>query len=146
MGTLVLPPSGAVYVDANTVIYAVEKVAPFAALLNPLWAAANAGQLSLVTSELTWLETLVKPLRDHNTVLERLFRAFLTSREVMLLPVTLALWEEAAKIRSFGLKTPDALHAATCLYAGCKMFLTNDLQFQRVPDLPVVVLQTVLSS
>ncbi len=28
MGSLILPPSGSVYVDANSVIYAVEKIEP----------------------------------------------------------------------------------------------------------------------
>lgn len=37
MGQLILPGSGTVYVDTSPVIYAVEKVAPYAALLNPLW-------------------------------------------------------------------------------------------------------------
>ncbi len=39
MGPLNLPASGAVYVDANCVIYSVEKIAPYADLLAPLRAA-----------------------------------------------------------------------------------------------------------
>ena len=66
MGTLNLPASGSVYVDANVVIYAVEKIDPFATLLQPLWLAAQAGEFSIVTSELTWLETLTKPMRVNN--------------------------------------------------------------------------------
>lgn len=146
MGTLNLPASGSVYVDTNTVIYAVEKIEPYASLLQPLWATANAGQLSIATSELTWLEALAKPLRDGNSVLEKLFRDFLTAREVTLIPATLSLWEHAARIRGLGLKTPDALHAATSLAARCPMFLTNDAGFQRVAGLPVTILSAVLAS
>lgn len=79
MGSLILPPSGFVYVDANLVIYAVEKIEPYCSFLAPLWLAAQIGQVSIVTSELTWLETLVKPMRDGNAALELLFRAFLTN-------------------------------------------------------------------
>jgi len=75
MGSLILPPAGSVYVDANSVIYAVEKIEPYCSFLVPLWPAAQAGQVSIVTSELTWLETLVKPMRDGNAALELLFRA-----------------------------------------------------------------------
>ena len=77
---------------------------PFAALLQPLWLAAQAGQFGIVTSELTWLETLTKPLRDGNASLETLFRAFLTAREVAMVQATLPIWEHAARLRGFGLK------------------------------------------
>lgn len=76
MGALTLPSSGSVYLDANSIIYAVEKTEPYHSFLAPLWPAAQSGQVSLITSELTWLETLVKPMRDSNTALELLFRAF----------------------------------------------------------------------
>src|SRR5687768_16532740 len=115
MGALTLPPAGSVYVDANAVIYAVEKIEPYHVILEPLWGAAQADRLQIVTSELTWLETLVRPLREKNTTLEGLFRAFLTAREVRLVPTNLTLWEYAARLRALGIKTPDALHAATAL-------------------------------
>jgi predicted nucleic acid-binding protein len=146
MGTLSLPASGRVYVDANTVIYAVEKIDPYAPLLAPLWTAAHAGQLEIVTSELTWLETLTKPMRDGDAALEKLFRAFLTAREVSMIQATLPIWEQAARHRGLGLKTPDALHAATGLASGCAMFLTNDAGFNRVSGLPVTLLSVVLAS
>ena len=146
MGSLILPPSGSVYIDANSAIYAVEKIEPYYSFLAPLWPAAQTGQVSVVTSELTWLETLVKPLRDGNTALELSFRAFLTTREIELMPATLALWEQAARLRALGLKTPDALHAATGLSVGCVLFLTNDAAFSRVPGLPVTILGDSIAS
>lgn len=108
-------------------IYAVEKIEPYCSFLAPLWPAAQAGRVSIVTSELTWLETLVKPMRDGNTALELLFRAFLTAREVRLVPATLPIWEHAARLRALGLKTPDAA-------------------FARVPGLPVTALSAAISS
>ena len=144
MGKLSIPNSGQVYVDANTVIYAVEHIEPYMALLRPLWQAAQAGQISLATSELTWLETLAKPLRDNNTRLDALFRAFLTAEEMTLIAATLSIWEQAARLRGLGLKTPDALHAATGLAIGCSLFVTNDPIFQRVGGLPVILLNSVL--
>ena len=143
MGALSLPASGAVYVDANAVIYAVEKIEPYATLLHSLWDASASGQVSIVTSELTWLETLTKPIRDGNTALENLFRAFRTARDIVLVPATLALWEHAARLRATGLKTPDALHAAMGLATGCVLFLTNDPIFHRVPGLPATVLSSL---
>ena len=144
MGSLSIPASGLVYLDTNTVIYAVERIEPYRTLLEPVWQAAQAQQISLITSELTWLETLVKPLRDQNILLETLFRSFLTAKEMTLVPATLPIWEQAAWLRALGLKTPDALHAATGLAAGCSLFLTNDPIFARAANLPVAVLSNVL--
>ena len=42
------------------------------------------------------------------------------------------------------MKTPDAIHAATALRADCALFITNDTDFRRVEDLPVVVLDDLL--
>ena len=42
------------------------------------------------------------------------------------------------------LKTPDAIHAATALLAGCALFVTNDRGFKRVPGLRLAVLDDVL--
>lgn len=145
MGRLILPSAGAVYVDANTVIYAVERIEPYASFLAPLWSATASGQLSIITSELTWLETLTKPLKDGNVPLEHLFRSFLTSREVTLIPATLAIWEDAARLRALGLKTPDALHASTGLATGSSLFLSNDRIFTRVTGLPVTILTDAIA-
>ena len=145
MGALSIPTSGRVYVDANAVIYAVERIEPYHALLEPLWQAAHQRHIALMTSELTWLESLVKPLRDNNSRLETLVRSFLTAEEMILIPATLPIWEDAARLRGLGLKTPDALHAATAGAVGCSLFITNDPIFLRVRQLPVTLLNTALN-
>ncbi len=145
MGSLTLPPSGPIYLDANGFIYSVERIDPYHTLLEPMWRLAQAGQFEIVSSELVILETLVKPLREGDAVLENLFRALLYSREVRLIAATAALWEQAARLRATtGLKTPDALHAATALAVGSTLFVTNDGGFRRVSGLPVAVLNEVV--
>ena len=37
MGPLILPTEGSVYVDANAIIYSVERVEPYRGLLAPMW-------------------------------------------------------------------------------------------------------------
>ncbi len=146
MGPLILPTGGPVYVDANAIIYSVERVEPYRSLLTPMWEEARAGRFTLASSELVALETLIKPLRDGNARLELLFRSILASSEIDLIPATLATWEDAARIRAeMGLATSDALHAATALGAGCPAFITNDTDFRRVDGLPVVVLDDLLT-
>ena len=88
---------------------------------------------------------MVKPLRDGSVRLEMLFRSILAAAEMDLIPATLETWEDAARIRvETGLATPDALHVATALQAGCALFITNDTDFRRVQGLPAVVLDDLL--
>jgi hypothetical protein len=41
VGVITLPPSGVVYVDANAVIYRVERIEPFLSASTPLWDALD---------------------------------------------------------------------------------------------------------
>ena len=145
MGPLTLPSHGAIYLDTSAIIYSVERNEPYFTLLAPAWQQAEAGQFVVVCSELVMAETLVRPIREGNPDLEAAFRAVFAAPEVSLIPATRQLWEDTARLRAeSGLKTPDALHAATALRAGCALFITNDTDFRRVHELPIVVLDDLL--
>jgi len=49
MGSLVLPTSGIVYLDANCFIYSVERIDPYRAILDTLWQTVSGGQVKVVT-------------------------------------------------------------------------------------------------
>lgn len=93
MGTLTLPKSGAVYLDANPIIYTVERHADYEPLLLPLWTEVENDTILAVTSHLTLLETLVKPLRDGNTTLAKDYETLLTSTKIKLEPITLSVFK-----------------------------------------------------
>jgi predicted nucleic acid-binding protein len=142
-----LPAAGSVYLDANIFIYTVERIAPYSALLDQFWLDVRSAHAAVLTSELSALETLIRPLRDGNASLESAFRAVLfSSPDVRMLPVTMSILERAAQLRASGsLKTPDAIHAATALEHGCALFVTNDVLFRRVLGLPVIILADLLT-
>ncbi len=146
MGQLALPASGKVYLDANCIIYTVEVVEPYKTVLQAVWEAARLGTLTIVTSELTLLEVLVKPLKIADKSMEDDFRALLLgASDVTMIAVTQAILERAALLRAtVGLKTPDAIHAATALLSECALFVTNDPPFRRVSGLPVCLLGEAL--
>ena len=147
MGPLTLPTHGPVYLDSNGFIYSVERVEPYRTLLELMWQQARAGEFDVASSDITVLETLVKPLREGDEVVEILLRSMFDAHEVSLIPATRELWEDAARIRAdTGLKTPDALHAATALSIGCTLFITNDTDFRRVEGLPIVVLDDLIEA
>jgi len=145
VGTLSVPASGVVYLDTAPVIYTIERHADYEALLLPLWAALDSHQIEILTSELTLLETLVKPLRDGNHALAADYEKLLTATGIRTQPITASLLRDAARIRAAtGLNTPDAIHAATALSVGCLQFITNDTDYRKLTSLPVVVLKEII--
>ena len=145
MGHLTLPDSGPIYLDTSAFIYSVERVEPYYSLLEPMWLQAQNGRFIIAGSDVTLLETLIRPLRYGDAFLESMFRDLFDASEVRLIPVTRPVWEQAARLRaSTGLKTPDALHVAAAQYAGCTLFVANDRDFRRIADLPVVILDDLL--
>ncbi len=142
MGSLTLPESGLVYLDTSPIIYAVEKIPPYDALLQPLWAQAQTGAIQFVGSELLLLETLVKPVQAGDNLLQTAFRHFLYAREMRLVSISTTVLETAVQLRATSnLKAPDAIHAAAALQLSCDAFITNDPVFRRVSGLSVVVLE-----
>ncbi|MBK9943319.1 MAG: PIN domain-containing protein [Kouleothrix sp.] len=88
MATLTLPSSGSIYLDTNAIIYSVEQIAPYDEVLEGVWRAVQRTELGIISSELTLLEVLVKPLREGKQALEQRYRRLLTaSREVHLYPI-----------------------------------------------------------
>ena len=101
MGTPALPSSGSVYIDANVLIYRVEMIEPYLAASVPLWDALDANQQNVVTSELSPLEVLVKPLRLGDIVLESLFTGTLYGTPGLAsLPITQSILRVSAQVRA----------------------------------------------
>lgn len=149
MAALSLPVGGTIYVETPIVIYTVEPHPTYAPLLRPLWQAVQAQSVQVISSELILLEALVHPIRRNDSSLQAAYeRLLLATPAVTLLPLTQDILREAARLRAEipGLRTPDALHAATALLAGCALFLTNDIGFRRVPGLPLALFDDVLAS
>jgi predicted nucleic acid-binding protein len=146
VGTLTLPSSGLVYLDANPIIYSVEKHPVFGPLLQPLWHAAQAKSIDVISSDLVLMEVLIGPLKSGDAALERAYEQALFGTDMGLLPITHLILREAAKLRTTTkLKTPDAIHAATASNASCVLFVTNDSGFRGTPGLPVVILNDLLN-
>jgi predicted nucleic acid-binding protein len=146
MGTVTIPDKGLLYLDASVVIYSVETHSTYWPLLKPLWEKANLGEVSLVSSDLTILECLVRPLKTRDQIILTAYEELFESADWRLLPLMRPILREAAQLRADipALRTPDAIHAATALFSGCTAFLTNDVGFQRITSLPTIILNDVV--
>lgn len=147
MGLIALPPGGSVYLDAQCIIYSVERHPIYFPVVFPVWTAAQAGQLWIATSEMSILECLILPYRRNDTTLVAAFEQVFADPAVDLIPITPDILRGAARLRAAiaRFRTPDAIHAATAITTGVALFATNDFGFRNVPNLTVEVLQDVLA-
>jgi predicted nucleic acid-binding protein len=131
-----------VYVDAQVIIYSVEHHPAFSPPLLAFWACVRAGDVEAVTSELAILETLVLPLRQGNASLQRAYEQALFGTDLRLSRVSQQVLRQAARLRADvpSLRTPDAIHVATCAMENCVTLLTNDIALARVAGLHVTLL------
>lgn len=126
-----------IYLDAAPIIDYIELTP----VLGPKVAARiNAAGMVLISSDLAILETLVLPLRTGNAALVKDYEDFFALRVSESVPLTSSVFRNAATIRAQrNYKTPDALHLAAAIEAGCDVFLTNDLRLKSFPGITVEV-------
>jgi predicted nucleic acid-binding protein len=123
--------AGLVYLDANPIIYSVEKHPAYWPLLEPLWQAAKGKNIEIVSSDLVLMETLTGPLKSGDTALATSYEQLFQQAQTRLLPITHPILREAAQLRATTkLRTPDALHAATAQQVSSVQFITNDVGFR----------------
>lgn len=129
--------------DASPIIYFVERHPVFGAIAAAIFYEIERTTLTGVASALTYTKTLTKPIALRDLVLVRSYRRLLSQAPGILCPVLgRETAERAAFLRAaYGLKTPDALHIAAAITAGCDAFLTNDVALKRVTlEIPVIVI------
>ena len=131
-----------IYLDTNVFIYALEGSVEVKAQVAPLFAAVDAGELSVVTSDLTMAEVLVHPYRMGDLKLVDRYERLLAPRpNLARIPVSLPLWRAAARHRaSTKLRLPDAVHLATAEAERCTFVVTNDQGFAAASSVAVVLI------
>ena len=132
------------FFDANALIYLVEGNEPFSTRLFRRIATATAAYPSIGTalSRLSWLECRTGPLKTGNNRVLAWFDDFFARPDLLWIELNRDVVELATAVRAtHGLRTPDALQAASCLQLGDEhLLLTGDPVFKRVAGLNVVVL------
>jgi uncharacterized protein len=98
-------------------------------------------------SDVTKCECLLKPLGVGNGPLLLDFDRFFLARDLVVVPLTAAIYQRAARIRGVysyasgkRYSLPDALHLAAAIEFGCNSLLTNDHRLAGFPEITVDVL------
>ena len=130
------------FVDTAPIIYFIEENPYFGNAASEIFDMMSKGRIEVVTSVLTLIEVLTKPLKTGNHEIAETYKDFFyNSKGFYVANVDNNIAELAAKIRAkHGFKTPDALQLATFEALACDVFITNDIQLKRYDETKVIVL------
>lgn len=130
------------YIETAPLIYYVEENPAYVARMDAIVDAIEHSSIEAVSSVITLTEVLAQPMKLGNASLEQEYRDILLNSEgFRVLPISARIAEAAAGLRArHNLRTPDALHIAAAVDAGCDAFLTNDKDMKRVTEIVVWVL------
>jgi predicted nucleic acid-binding protein len=121
-----------VYFDACVAIYYVERSPEYFSRIEAALFAAAGEPVEPVVSDLTRLECRVFPLRAGDQSLLGRYDAFFGLGEVGRADIDRSVFDLATELRAaHNLKTPDALHLAAAIRAGCDEFWTNDRRLEQ---------------
>jgi predicted nucleic acid-binding protein len=103
--------------------------------------------LNAVSSVITLVEVLPKPIEAGNETLAKQFSEFLTAgKNISMMEITSGIAESAGHLRGRYpfLRTMDAVQIAACLEAKADAFITNDAKLERVAEIKVIMLKEYL--
>ena len=133
-----------VFLDTSALIYLIEGNEPFGSRARARLAELSGQHVDLVAavSRLTWLEARVGPMKRRDDATLTAYDSFFAQPDLVWVELTRDVVELATAIRvQHGLRTPDALQAASCLQLGPDhRFLSGDTKFQGVSGLQVCLL------
>ena len=126
-----------VYLDSVIVIDLIEGPDPFRVRAEARLAQITAANDQVATSHLTRLECRVKPIRLNDASLLADYEAFFNKPDLRKFPSRTGLRASHGHPAQYNLKLGDSLRLAAAVEHGCGLFLTNDVQRRRFPDIPV---------
>jgi predicted nucleic acid-binding protein len=130
-----------VYLDSNILIYAIERSPNFGTRATTHIALLAASGDEFIVSDLTRLECRATPLVRGNRQILTAYDQFFQQRVHAVFQLTTSICDNATVIRGqYNFKTPDCLHLAAALEAGCGKFVTNDLRLNRFTGIAIELL------
>ena len=128
-------------------IYWIEEHPLYLPHIEPLFRAADHGEIEIVTSAITLLEVLVLPYRAGKVALAERYEEILTrATHLRLVEIDRQQLRAAAQLRAVhGVRTPDALQLAAGLSIRASTLITNDRRLPEIPGLDVLQLSQFAS-
>lgn len=128
------PPHRLYALDTVAFIYFLERHPRFYNSAKKLFQEIEAGKISAIYSTLVFAELLVPAFRQNEKRrAEQIMRILTNFPNLAAIPLSPEISAAAARLRAFhGLRTPDAIHAATALESDATGIVTNDKGFLKI--------------
>jgi len=136
-----LKPYPVIGLDTAIFIYHFEENPAYLPLTRELLSSIESGERKGVTSAITLMEIIVKPLALGQIDVARKYEALLANfPNLEIIDLDRDVIRLAARLRAeYRIRPPDALQAAACLQHGAQAFITNDDLLKRLQDKIVVL-------
>jgi predicted nucleic acid-binding protein len=136
-----------VSLDSSPFIYFIQENPKYLSEVEKVFSAISDGNIRGVSSYVSLVEVLVKPIQDNARDIARQYRDLMVNTPFLrLFPLDARVAEKAAELRAkysgngLKIRTPDAIQIATGLLNEADIFLTNDKQLKQVSEIEVIVL------
>jgi predicted nucleic acid-binding protein len=131
-----LKPYKILGLDTSIFIYHFEAHPTYLPLTQALLSTIESGRHAGVTSGITLLEIIVKPLADGHHDIARKYETLISHfPNLNLINLGREVIRQAARLRAeYKIRTPDALQVAAGLTYGMEAFITNDVRLKRLKD------------
>jgi predicted nucleic acid-binding protein len=150
--TLNLKRYNRICLDTAPFIYFIEENPRYISIVERIFSEISYGNILGISSYLTLLEVLVRPIKENAREIANEYRDLLLGNIFLrMFPLDDRVAEKAAELRAkydgngFKLNTPDAIQIATGLLNGAEIFLTNDRDLKQVQEMEVVILDEVIT-
>ena len=134
-------------IDSMCFIYHFEKNPKYHRLVDYLFSLITQKNKLGITSVITLSETLTVAKKIDASLLFRVQykSVMLAMHNLRMIDVTLDIAQKAAELRSVhGLHLGDAIQLATAFDQQVDLFVTNDLQFRKIKEMNVAILDDLL--
>ena len=129
--------------DTNVIIYYIEEHPVFLKKVEPLIDRIVEGKAIGITSYVTLLELLVKPIKEERFDLVEQYKTILMT-QLEMVPLDESVSLRAAELRAkYGIKTPDAIQLASVIFKNGDVFITNDDRLDAVEEINVLTLRDI---
>lgn len=133
-----------IFIDTAPVIYYIEADPKFGDCIKKAIDSFQQGNVKIVTSVITLLEVLPKPIEKGREDLAEKFAEFIKhGKNVLLIHIDPDIAEKAGKLKGqyTFLKSMDAIQIGTALETGCELFITNDTELTKIKEIEIIVLK-----
>ena len=131
--------------DTMVFIYHLENNPDYKKTTASILRSIETGKRQGVTSAITLLELLVKPMQlEEQSIIDNYIFALTTFPNLKLCEVSVNIAISAAKFRAkYRISTPDSIQIATAIIEESDCFITNDQSLNQIDEIKIITLDQI---